>query len=405
MADRLLFLVALAFAAVAGCAHAPNRHETASTDRAVRIDADFPGGNILVDRIDGDRVCLRPDPRDTPRWWFYWYFRVRGAAGRTLTFAFTDGEPVGVRGPAVSTDGGRTWSWLGAASAGKASFAYTFPAQADDVRFAFTIPYVENDLRAFLQPFRDHPHLRVDSLAVTPKGRHVEALHFGRLDGTAEYRVLLTARHHACESIASFVLEGVVLSVLRDEEQQWLRDHVEFLVVPFVDKDGVEQGDQGKLRAPHDPNRDYDGTSLYPAVAALRDRVPAWAAGRLRIALDLHCPYIRGGRNEVIHFVGLPDERIWREVQRFSGILESLPPAGLPYQARDNLPFGQEWNKPAKLAEGRAMADWAGSIPGIQVAATVEIPYANVAGAMITPDSARAFGQNLARAMRRYLEP
>ena len=35
------------------------------------IDCDFPGGNILVDRIEGDQVFLQQDIRDTTEWWFY----------------------------------------------------------------------------------------------------------------------------------------------------------------------------------------------------------------------------------------------------------------------------------------------------------------------------------------------
>lgn len=378
--------------------------EVDAVNRLLRIDADFPGGNIIVDRLDGDRVFLRQDLRDTPRWWFYWCFRVRGAGGRSLTFEFTDGNPIGRVGPACSKDGGRTWSWLGAEAVVGASFTFNFPEKADDVRFAFTIPYQASDLQAFLEPLRGDPCLNVGSLCRTQKGRDVEVLHAGRIDGKAEHRVLVTARHHACESMASFVLEGLVLAVVKDEEQQWLREHVEFMVVPFVDKDGVEQGDQGKLRAPHDPNRDYDGTSIYPSVAALRDRVPAWADGRLKIALDLHCPYIRGRRDETIFFVGQSDERIWQNTERLAGLLESLPVVGLPYHTKDNLPFGQEWNTRARLGEGRSMAGWAAQIPGIDLACTIEVPYAVASASTVTPDSAREFGRNLCRAIRLFLK-
>ena len=65
-----------------------------------------------MESIQGDTVLLRQDPRDTQGFWFYWYFRVRGAAGRTLNFTFTGGDVLGVRGPAASMDGGRTWKWL-----------------------------------------------------------------------------------------------------------------------------------------------------------------------------------------------------------------------------------------------------------------------------------------------------
>src|SRR5262247_3923851 len=80
---------------------------------AVRVDADIPGGNIVVDKIEGDTVSVHQDLRDTQGHWFYWQFRVRGAQGRTLTFQFTKGDVVGVLGPAMSVDGGESWTWLG----------------------------------------------------------------------------------------------------------------------------------------------------------------------------------------------------------------------------------------------------------------------------------------------------
>ena len=35
------------------------------------IDADFPGGNIEVERIAGDDVYLHQEMRDSSGWWFY----------------------------------------------------------------------------------------------------------------------------------------------------------------------------------------------------------------------------------------------------------------------------------------------------------------------------------------------
>src|SRR5436190_1939137 len=90
---------------------------------AVQIDTNYPSGNIVVEKITGDTVNIRPDLRDTEGKWFYWCFRVRGAAGKTLTFKFTEVAPVGVRGPAVSLDEGATWKWLGAQTNRK-SFTY-----------------------------------------------------------------------------------------------------------------------------------------------------------------------------------------------------------------------------------------------------------------------------------------
>ena len=90
---------------------------TAQAAAQIEIDAGYPGGNIVFERMEGNEVYLRQDLRDTPQWWFYWNFRARGAAGQTLNFNFTNGDVIGLQGPAISLDDGSTWSWLGTQTA------------------------------------------------------------------------------------------------------------------------------------------------------------------------------------------------------------------------------------------------------------------------------------------------
>jgi len=373
----------------------------------IEIDAEFPAGNVVVDGIEGDTVRVRPDVRDTEGHWFYWYLRVRGAEGRTLRFAFEE-DDVGVRGPGVSLDGGWTWRWLGAESGDERSFTCAFPEDAAEVRLSFGMPYTQANLDAFLSRRGGDPHLRAGTLCESRKGRAVEALSFGKLAGEPEHRVLLTARHHACEMMASYALEGIVEAALADDEAgRWLRERVEFLAVPFVDKDGVEDGDQGKSRRPHDHNRDYAAPCIYPEVGALRERARDWSEGKLRMALDLHCPWIRGEWNEHVFFVGVPDEGLWSRTERFCDVLERTATGPLRYRTGGNLPFGVSWNTPEEYGprggEPVDASDWFSTIPGIWFGATVELPYANVEGAEVTAETARAFGRDLARAIGEHL--
>ncbi len=372
----------------------------------IRVDCNFPGGNIIVEGVDEDVIRLRQDRRDTSTWWFYWCFRVRGAEGQTLRFDFTDGQPIGVRGPAVSTDGGQTWAWLGADSGNSRSFSYRFSADQDDVRFAYTIPYLQSDWQRFLAAHKDNARLRAETLCRSRKGRPVECAYVGSPNTSPQHRVLITARHHACESMASFALEEVVRTILTGdtEEGRWLAENVEMLVVPFVDKDGVEDGDQGKNRRPRDHNRDYSGQSIYPETAALCKLVPKWNNGKLHLTLDLHCPWIRGKHNEEIYIVGSSDKRIWAEQQRFGKILEETCTGTLPYRAADNLAFGTAWNTGGNYSQGTSFSRWAGGLPSVRLAASFELPYANARGAVVNAESARAFGRDLARALGRYLE-
>jgi hypothetical protein len=374
---------------------------------AQQVDADFPGGNIILDSVKGDDVYVHQDLRDTAGDWFYWSFRVRGAAGRTLTFHFTKGDksPIGVRGPAVSDDGGKSWRWLGAQAVRGKSFTYAFPKDAGDVRFCFAFPYQADNLRAFLARHAKNPNLKVETLAKTKKGRDVELILLGQPDGKAEQRVALTCRHHSCEMMASYVLEGIIDEFLADtDDGKWLREHAAFFIVPMVDKDGVEDGDQGKNRKPRDHNRDYVDTSIYSSVAAIRERLPAWADGKLRFAMDMHCPAARGPDHEIVYFVGGQDEKIWSEVGKFCTTLERVQTGPIVFRSKNNMPFGKSWNNPKNYTTGKPFSHWAAELPGVRVATTIEVAYANAEGDIVTDQSARALGHDLARALRRYLQ-
>ena len=381
---------------------------TPTTHEDLVIDAAYPGGNVVVERVEENTVHVRPDLRDTTTWWFYWNFRVRGAAGRTLKFQFPERSPIGLRGPAVSTDHGKSWTWLGSTAVTGSTFTYSFAKDDSAVRFSFTIPYQDGDLRRFLEAHEQNPHLDVKTLTESRRHRDVRRLHFGKLDGTAKHRVLFTARHHACETMTSYALEGIIAAVLEDSaDGRWLRDNVECLAVPFVDKDGVEEGDQGKNRAPHDHNRDYSGESIYPGVRDVRRFVKAWAGGRLRLGLDMHCPYIRGGKgpgsNEEIFFVAIPGDEQAERLQRFSEALETAQKGPLRYREAHNLSFGAAWNSTASGIE-RCSANWMHTVAGADLGTTLELPYASAGGVPVTAASARAFGADITRSIRKWLE-
>ena len=59
-----------------------------SAKSEIAIYADFPGGNVFVEKIQNDTVWVRPDIRNTEGFWFYWYFAVKYDVGKSLTFVF-----------------------------------------------------------------------------------------------------------------------------------------------------------------------------------------------------------------------------------------------------------------------------------------------------------------------------
>jgi len=385
----------------------------------IKIDADFPGGNITVVSIDGDSVRLQRDIRDTSGNWFYWSFRIRGAEGRALNFEFT-GNWIGARGPAVSNDGGTTWRWLGDNPGfSNNKFQYAFKSDEKEVLFGMAMNYTEKDLKRFLEKHKDNPNLNVETLCKSRKGRNVELLRIPGRGDAANFKVFLSSRHHCCEMMATYSLEGIIETVLSDSDDgKWLREHCDFFIVPFADKDGVEDGDQGKNRKPHDHNRDY-AQKLYPEIRAITEQTTKWAGDKPTFWLDMHCPGLRGGAdgenpskgtNEYLYQVGSQEEEGWKKQQRFGTILEAERKGPIPYKKSFNLPFGVSWNKTSNWTAGDAgpallsCKQWGATLPNVALASSLEIPYANASGVAVDADSARALGRDLARAMRVYLE-
>ncbi len=366
---------------------------------AVLLSDRFPGGNIVVVSNAADVVVLAPDLRGGKPW-FYWCFDATPQQPGLVKFVFPGAPRVGVRGPAVSLDGGASWNWLGTETvhfAGQPddppgaprqdSFAYTFTAAGKRVRFAVGIPYLNTNLQTFLASHAANPHLAQGVLTQTRLGRPVALLQIGK-PGPGVRPMLVTARHHACEAMASYVLEGFLAEALSDSPGAlaFRKQHVLY-AVPMMDGDGVEAGDQGKGRSPHDHNRDYGQTNIYPEVKA----VQALARSKqVEFVMDFHCPALRGDVHEVFYFDGIRVPHIERNVDELRGWLdEELPGvfgAG-PVNFMKRPPASAPIN-------GMPCSIYFAGQPGVIFSATLECPYSQTSR-RLDADMARAYGRSL----------
>lgn len=372
------------------------------------IDDEFPGGNIRVLGWSSDTRTLvcGPDLRDTEGYWFYWNARFAGPCQQSMTVQFASEEwpAIGDAGPAFSRDGGQTWYWAGRDAVAGNSFHLPPLRRGETIQCAVAIPYTDDDLNRFLQnTYRGI--LREDS------GIPGEGPTLSTIVGTRRSLVptlLITARHHACESMASFVLEGILeraiaaqrlLSPNYDDPDidvaslGWRQASIPIIAVPFVDYQGVQNGDQGKNRLPHDHNRDYR-EQQYPGVRQVA-RIVRTAQHPL-ICLDLHCPYLTGGdTNNHVYLVGKPHESANGEakesrVREFAAALAQNAPRSVPIRPFPYLPHGHDWNT---LSQPISFAGWAQRQTNVLFASTIEVPYAVVDGTTITEGDARELGR------------
>lgn len=368
----------------------------------VVIRADFPGGNVKVVKNEGGTIQIAPDLRGGPAW-FYWHFEAEAAQPGKATFTFANPPMIGVRGPAVSHDGGKSWQWLGAehviyappigsdkTGARQDRFAFTFTEAKQKVRFAVAIPYLQDDLNRFLTRHASNPHLKRSVLAETRIGcRAVDLVQIGK-PGQGVQAVLLTARHHACESMASYVLEGILQEAMSESPAGVaFRQRYVVYAVPLVDADGVHAGDQGKNRLPHDHNRDYGKDAIYPEIKAIQELADL---RNVQFALDLHCPYLLGDIHEAFHFLGLGVPHIKDNLNELCAWLNEERPR----VAMTPLNLLLDPSKP-NAENQKINSHYFAKRKDAVFAATLEIPYAQ-ANTPSDPAMARAYGAAILRA-------
>lgn len=350
----------------------------------MNIHVQFTGGNIRVLKIDGADVYVQNEIRDTMEDWFYWAFCVEGAQGQTLTFHF-DKKWLGYYGPAISHDL-YNWKWQNeeAAPGAMDTFTYTFSEDETCVYFAHNMLYHPAHFDAYCK------ELGLDQLTLctSERGRNVPYVRVGEGDE----RIILTARHHACEATGTYVLEGVLRELIREPIPGF-----EIIAVPFVDYDGVVDGDQGKSRAPHDQNRDYpvDGESIYAAVREIRRLA---LEKPVRYAFDYHSPWHLSGMNDWVFMVEKHYDAN-KNITRFGNLWHNATtPESLPYDVTGTLPPETDWNKGLSSTCTNFMRLSAGA----ELSFTVETPYFSCLGTPFSADRAREMGRCFAVALRQY---
>ena len=102
-------------------------------------------------------------------------------------------------------------------------------------------PYRISDLDRFLSTIKDHPLVKIESIGQTVEGRSLEIVRVGH--PSAPFRVFIRARAHPWESGGSWVVQGLVNSLLaKDEDNAKYFDKFCLYILPMANKDGIARG-------------------------------------------------------------------------------------------------------------------------------------------------------------------
>ena len=256
---------------------------------SVTVNAAFDGGNIEVVGIDGDTVNLRIR-KDKDSDFFQWfYFRVAGAEGRTLTFRILNaGEsayPLGWPGyqTRASTDrlawrmidtsyadGVLEWSWTG---------------DSELAWFAYFAPYTMEQHDALVARIAAQPGVTHRELGVSLDGQAIDYLRIG----TGPKQVWLYGRQHPGESMAEWWVEGALerLTDPSDPITQALLAKATFHVVPNMNPDGTRRGHLRTNAVGINLNREWETPTAEqsPEVLCVRNAMDETGVA---FAMDVH---------------------------------------------------------------------------------------------------------------------
>lgn len=348
----------------------------------MRIHSDFIGGNITVREQNGNTYVLGNELRDTTEDWFYWAFCIEGAENEVVTFRFGECR-LGYFGPAVSHDL-VSWHWLDRVDGD--SFTYHFSENESKVYFAHSMLYHPDRFFNFAKRLG----MKTEELCKGYKGSSVPSIRFGN----GNKSILLTARHHACESTGSYVLEGVLEELITNPIPD-----TKVFCVPFVDYEGVIRGDQGKSRAPHDHNRDYDIAkgSIYPECAAIREYVQN---NGCHYAFDFHSPWHKGLENDTVFLVQNSTKKLPRYNKLGELFEKSITADSLKYEHKNDYPPETGWNSgDAYFSFSRYMC----SREENHISLSVETAYFGTEENKVSSDNLLELGHCFAKALKKYI--
>jgi murein tripeptide amidase MpaA len=252
------------------------------------IDADFHGGNILVQSLGAAEADLALRLDSNGPWLQWFYFRVTGAAGRALTLRIVNAGgstyPAGWEGYRASvSEDGQAWT--------RADTGYTDGVLEIRHRPAADVLWV-----AYFPPYDDRRHqallarataggARADVLGRSVDGRPIDRLTLG----SGPRQVWCLGRQHSGETMASWWMEGALDALLdpADPAGRALAAAATVHLVPLVNVDGAARGNLRGNAAGLDLNRQWHAPdpARAPEVAAV---LAAMDQTGVDLSVDVH---------------------------------------------------------------------------------------------------------------------
>lgn len=196
----------------------------------------------------------------------HWFFQLQGRPGTDLTVVLHNfdnvwngrpGSPVSKKTICYVSDDAKSWRVIQPEKIEGNALRLKVRLEGGGLYVARLEPYRISDLEALLEEVRRQKPVEIVPIGKTVEARPLEIVRVGRPD--APHHVVLRARSHAWEPGGNWVVQGLILALLKDEplSRQCL-ERCCFHVMPMANKDGVARGWTRFNLLGKDLNRNWD---------------------------------------------------------------------------------------------------------------------------------------------------
>lgn len=234
----------------------------------MRISANFDGGNIQVvnlDNKDDIQLAIRPDAGGEFYQWFN--FRFEGEVGNQYTLniinAGTASYPKGWQDyQAVASYDRQHWFRV-PTQYQDGTLSIQLELECDAIQIAYFAPYSYERHLDLLSSAQLHPDVTLEHLGLTLDGRDITLMKVGNGDA-AKRNIWITARQHPGETMAEWLVEGLVNRLLDNDcpTAKALLDKANFYIVANMNPDGSVRGHLRTNAIGINLNREWQNPSL-----------------------------------------------------------------------------------------------------------------------------------------------
>jgi len=234
----------------------------------MHITDNFDAGNIEILNIEDKKaiqLAIRPDVGEE---FFQWFnFRLSGEVGEEYVLNIINaGEASYVEGwegyQAVASYDRQHWFRL-PTSYEEGTLTIVAALECETIQIAYFAPYSYERHQDLLAAVQTHPFVTLEHLGDTLDKRDLTLVKIGDGD-TSKRNIWITARQHPGETMAEWLIEGLLYSLLDSDNAtgRQLLEKANFYIVPNMNPDGSVRGHLRTNATGTNLNREWANPSL-----------------------------------------------------------------------------------------------------------------------------------------------